>query len=124
MTTRAALLRHPLAMAGVLVTTVSAVAFIGLVVAALAGLFQNPYAGLVVFILVPALMVLGLLLVPLGMWLEWRRLRRNPDAVRDLPVIDLRNPIVRLRAILILALTVVNVIIILIAGKGAVQWMD
>jgi hypothetical protein len=44
--------------------------------------------------------------------------------VRDLPVIDFRNPLVRVRAIMIAALTVVNVLIILIAGTGAVQWMD
>ena len=124
MTNRAALVRHPLAMAGVILTTVSAVAFFALVAAALAGLLQNPYAGLVVFVLVPALTVLGLLLIPLGMWLEWRRLRHHPEAVRDVPVIDLRNPIVRLRALMILSLTVVNVIIILIAGKGTMKWMD
>jgi hypothetical protein len=33
--------------AGVLLTTVSAVVFMALVIAVVAGLFQNPYAGLV-----------------------------------------------------------------------------
>ena len=75
MTSRTALLRHPLAIAGVLVTTVSAVIFIALVVAVLSGLFDHPYEGLLVFVLVPALFVLGLLLIPWGMWLEWRRLQ-------------------------------------------------
>ena len=39
-----------------------------------------PYAGLVVFIVVPALLVLGLLLIPLGMWLERRKRIRDPQA--------------------------------------------
>jgi hypothetical protein len=71
---RTALARHPLAVAGALLTTVSAVVFIALVIAVLFGLFQHPYAGLVVFVVVPGLFVLGLLLIPFGKWLEARRL--------------------------------------------------
>jgi hypothetical protein len=111
-------------MAGVLVTTVSAVIFIALVVAILGGLFDHPYAGLVVFVLVPALFVLGLLLIPLGMWLEWRRLQRQPDAVRDWPIIDLRSPATRRWALLVAVLTTVNVLIVTLAAKGTVRWMD
>ena len=73
MASRATLARHPLAIAGALITTVSAVVFIALVIAVVAGLFDNPYAGLVVFVAIPGLFVLGLLLIPLGMWLEARR---------------------------------------------------
>ena len=58
MTSRTALLRHPLAIAGVLVTTVSAVIFIALVISVLAGLFDNPYEGLIVFVFVPAVFLL------------------------------------------------------------------
>ena len=67
MSSRARLLRHPLAIAGVILTTVSAVVFAALLVAMLSGaFFNNPYAGLVVFIVVPALLVLGLLLIAQG----------------------------------------------------------
>ena len=44
------LIRHPVAMAGAVITTVSAVVFIGLAIAAVMGMFSNPYAGLVVFV--------------------------------------------------------------------------
>ena len=44
-------------------TTVSAVVFIALAVAMFFGLLANPYAGLVVFIALPALFVIGLLLI-------------------------------------------------------------
>ena len=50
---RATLSRHPLAVAGALLTTVSAVVFIALVIAVVAGLFEHPYAGLVVFVARP-----------------------------------------------------------------------
>ena len=69
-TSREALVRHPLAIAGAVIATVSAVAFVALVIASLAGLFENPYAGMVVFVLIPAAFVLGLLLIPAGMRLQ------------------------------------------------------
>ena len=78
MTSRAALARHPVAIAGVILTTVSAVVFIALAIAVMAGLFPNPYAGLVVFVALPAALVLGLLLIPLGMRLQRRKLRATP----------------------------------------------
>ena len=70
--------RHPLAIAGALITTASAVVFVALVIAEFTGLFENPYAGLVVFIALPAIFVFGLLLIPFGMWLQERKLRRDP----------------------------------------------
>ena len=89
------LVRHPVAIAGAVITTASAVVFIALVIAAFAGLFENPYAGLVVFVVIPAFFLVGLLLIPLGMRLERRRLARDPAAPADWPVIDFRRPRVR-----------------------------
>ena len=66
MPSRAELARHPVAIAGVVIATVAAVVFITLALAVVMGLLDNPYAGLVVFIAVPALFVVGLLLIPLG----------------------------------------------------------
>ena len=47
---RAVLVRHPLAMVGIAITTAAAVVFVALSVAMFVGLLENPYAGLVVFI--------------------------------------------------------------------------
>src|SRR5262245_63137594 len=90
-----ALVRHPVAIAGALITTASAVVFIALLIAELLGLFENPYSGLVVFIALPAVFLFGLLLIPLGMWLERRKLERDPSAAAGWPVIDLGQPHVR-----------------------------
>ena len=122
--TREAFARHPLAIAGALIATVAAVLFIALLIAALAGLFHNPYAGLVVFVAIPALFVAGLLLIPLGMWLHRRKLRRHPDAVAEWPVLDFRVARVRRTALVIAALTAVNLIILLLAGYGSLHWME
>src|SRR6185503_9641898 len=123
MPSRAALARHPLAIAGAVITTVTAVVFIVLAVAVLMGLFENPYAGLVVFIGLPAVFVLGLLLIPAGMWLQQRKLRRHPEAPQDWPVMDFRLPAVRRATLLVVALTAVNLAILLLAGYGALHSM-
>jgi nitrate/TMAO reductase-like tetraheme cytochrome c subunit len=123
--TRSALFRHPLTVFGALMATVSAVAFIALALALLGGMFhRNPYAGLVVFVAVPGVFVLGLLFMPLGMWLQRRRLLRDPGREADWPVLDFRRPEVRRRALLYTALTAANVIVILLAGYGSLHWME
>jgi nitrate/TMAO reductase-like tetraheme cytochrome c subunit len=116
--------RHPLAIVGAIVSTASAVVFITLVIAMLAGMLNNPYAGLVVFIGIPAILVMGLLLIPAGIWLERRKLLDDPAAVSDWPVIDFRRAEVRRTALLLTALTAVNVIIVLLAGYGGLHAME
>ena len=118
------LARHPVAIIGALLTTMSAVLFVALVIAVLAGWLVNPYAGLIVFIVIPAAFIVGLLLIPLGMSLERRRLRKNPGAVSDWPVFDFRNASVRRTALAITALTAVNIVIVLLAGYGTLHWME
>jgi len=117
------LVRHPVAIAGAVIATASAVLFIVMVIAALAGLFENPYAGLVVFILIPGLFVLGLLLVPLGIRLQRRKLAHDP-AAGNWPVLDFGQPRVRRMTLMITALTAVNVVILLLAGYGSLHWME
>ena len=69
----AAALRSRLSALGIALTTASAFLFLALLGLELLGYLQNPYAGIVVFIMVPALFVFGLLLIPIGLWLELRR---------------------------------------------------
>ena len=114
--------RHPLAIAGALITTVSVVVFLALLIAALAGLLVNPYAGLVVFVAIPAVFVVGLLLIAAGWWQE-RRQEKEGEAP-DWPVLDFRRPQVRRNVLLFTALTSVNIIIVLVAGYGSLHWME
>ena len=117
-------LSHPLAIVGVVVTTASAVVFITLVIAMLTGMLDNPYAGLIVFVAVPLFFVMGLLLIPAGVWLQRRKLARDPRLVDDWPVLDLRRPGVRRTVLLVTVLTCVNAVIILLAGYGSLHWME
>ena len=125
MPSREELARSPLAIVGAVITTVSAVVFLTLLLAALAGMFENPYAGLVVFVLIPAFFVFGLLLMPLGLWLHRRKVRLNPAGETEgWPVVDFRVARVRQVTLSIIALTAVNILIVLLAGYGSLHWME
>src|SRR5262245_18545259 len=87
-------------------------------------MLRNPYAGLVVFVAIPAVFVRGLLRIPVGMWLQRRKLERDPSTTSDWPVLDFRQADVRRATLLIAAVTAVNVVIILLAGYGGLHWME
>jgi nitrate/TMAO reductase-like tetraheme cytochrome c subunit len=88
------LVHNRLSYAGLAVAGLALVAFALLAgLNALLGTGRAPYAGLLIFVAVPSVLLLGLLLVPLGMaleWLRWRHVGGRPMPV--FPVIDLNNP--------------------------------
>lgn len=118
-----AVLRNRVSALGVALTTASAVLFLCLLALELLGFLENPYIGILTFILVPALFVLGLLLIPLGLWLERRRERR-PGARPEWPTLDLGDANVRRTVIFVVAATLVNLVILSFASYGAVEYSE
>ena len=54
---------------------------------------ENPYIGILTYIIFPSILILGLSIVALGMILERRRRRRSaPDAILPYPKLDLNEP--------------------------------
>ena len=123
MTRLAGLVRHPLSMAGAAIATASGIAFLVFAAASITGLFDNPYGGIVGFVFLPLLLVLGLLLIPAGMWLA-RRQHGTGRSNDDWPVLDLSIPRVRRTTLLIAALTIVNVVIVLLGTFGSIHAME
>jgi len=116
----AALTRHPLSLAGTAITTTSAILFLTLFALDLLGLHGNPYAGILAYLIVPAIFVIGLLLIPIGL----RRARKLQAGATALPVIDLNQERTRNRFVAFAALTMVNVVIVAVATYKAVEVMD
>jgi hypothetical protein len=86
---------------------------------AVAGAGGTPYAGIVIFVIVPAFILLGLALVVAGMLLAWRRGRRGAGrAAPRLPVLDLNVP--RQRNLALLAL-VAGVVLLFLSVFGSYQ---
>jgi hypothetical protein len=116
-------LRHSLSRIGVGLTTACALLFLFLLLIRSIGLLDNPYSGILVFILVPAFFVIGLLLIPIGRWLE--RWRSAPGvAAPEWPRLDLNNPAIRRAVFLVVAATFVNLAIVSIASYGTVQYTE
>jgi len=115
--------RNPLSLIGTVVTTTAAVLFAVLLVLDAVGAIANPYLGLLVFVTIPFVFVLGLLLIPLGAWRERRR-RRHDSAPPAWPIVDLRQPRHRMLVVTGLALTGVNIVIVSMAAYGGVHYMD
>jgi hypothetical protein len=120
-------LRNPLTAAGVVVTTTSALVFLLFFVLESLGLVghQNPYLGIIFFIVLPAFFVLGLLMMPLGAWRERRRrLRGLPATDRLWPRIDLNDGRTRAVVFAVAVLTPVNLLLVSLAAYKGVEAMD
>lgn len=119
----AAVLRNTVSALGVALTTACGFLFLALLVLELCGFLQNPYTGLVIFVFVPAVFVLGLLLIPIGLWLERRRTRAGTSRPAW-PRIDLNDPAIRRTVLFVAGATVVNLVIVSVASYGAVEYTE
>ncbi|MFO7769706.1 MAG: NapC/NirT family cytochrome c [bacterium] len=52
---------------------------------------SSPYLGVLGFAVLPVPLILGLLAIPFGMWMEWRREKKMGPRERDLPVVDMNR---------------------------------
>ena len=114
------LTRHPLSLAGTSISTVSAIliaVFIGL---DLLGFHGHPYVGILAYLLVPSLFVLGLILIPIGL----HQARKSGTPGQAFPVLDLNLESVRTRLVIFFVLTSVNLVIVGIASFKTVEVMD
>jgi len=116
----AALTRHPLSLTGAAITTATAIIFAVFFTLELLGFHGHPYAGIIAYLIIPALFVAGLLLIPIGLRLS----RKRADAGRRLPVIDLNVERTRNRVLVFIALTAINIVIVAVAAYKGVEVMD
>src|SRR3954471_12723479 len=108
-----------------ILTTISAVVFLVVFFADLFGMHSNPYIGIVFFLILPAIFLIGLILIPLGAWIERRRRAAGKKPTElQWPRIDLNNPDHRRAAVGIFALTMANVVIVSLAAYRGVEYMD
>jgi hypothetical protein len=120
---RPRLVAHPVAIAGAVLTTVSAALFLVSLGLELVGFHTSPYLGILTFLALPAAFVAGLLLIPLGAWLDRRRLARGGVPARW-PAFDLNDGRARRTVFLVFLLTIVNMAIVALAAARAVEYVD
>jgi hypothetical protein len=84
----------------------------------------DPYLGIIFFLILPGIFVLGLVLMPIGALLQRRRLIRVGELPAVYPKVDFSEPMLRRAFGWVAGLTVANVIIFSVASYQGVSYMD
>jgi len=120
--------RNPISLVGLALAVASITVF---VVLAVIGLFiegGGPYLGILTFVVVPSLLVLGLILVPVGLRAQRRKDRaaveRHESLPPPFPVLDFNRARVRSIFLTLTGLTVVSIGVISIALFEGVKLME
>ena len=83
----------------------------------------HPYEGILLFLILPGFFVLGLVLMPIGVWWRRRELRRSGALPSEFPAVSLRLSDVRRGLAVIAVLTVANLAILSTASyKGCLLY--
>ncbi|MBI5325625.1 MAG: cytochrome b/b6 domain-containing protein [Ignavibacteriae bacterium] len=83
---------NPVTLTGSLLSVLSSVIILFFIVVEFFSEFQNPYLGIITYVVLPTFLIIGLLLIALGAIRENRRILSLELKQRKLPVIDLNNP--------------------------------
>jgi len=110
---------------GIVLTTSSAITLIGFWIYdfMLPGP-PHPYIGILLFLMLPAVFLLGLIIIPIGIFLRRRKLRASGELPATYPEIDLNTPMVRDGLLFVGAATFLNIMIFGFASYRGVSYMD
>lgn len=84
----------------------------------------HPYIGILLFLILPGVFVVGLVLIPIGILLRRRKLLTAGELQEMYPAIDLRLPMVRRGILIVTTATCVNFVISGTASYRGVEYMD
>ncbi|MFZ1085481.1 MAG: NapC/NirT family cytochrome c [Terracidiphilus sp.] len=116
---------NPISLAGGAITTASGVTMIGYWLVEIFGRpNDNPYLGIIFFLLLPALFILGLLLIPVGVWVRHKKLQKAGLIPAEFPKIDLNDRIFRHGLDIVLVTTIVNLLVVSVASYRGASYMD
>ncbi|MGA2570398.1 MAG: NapC/NirT family cytochrome c [Terracidiphilus sp.] len=116
---------NPISLTGGAITTGSGVTMISYWLAELSGhLSDNPYLGIIFFLILPFMFLLGLALIPVGVFLRRRKLRKAGQIPAEFPRIDLNDRVFRHGLDIVLVATIVNFLVVATASYHGAEYMD
>jgi nitrate/TMAO reductase-like tetraheme cytochrome c subunit len=117
--------RNALSLAGAVLTTSSAITLIVFwLFDIVVGGGLHPYTGVIFFLVLPGIFVLGLVLMPVGVLLHRYGLRKAGQLPAIYPQVDLSVPTIRHAMGWVAGLTAANIIIFSVGAYRGVQYMD
>lgn len=116
---------NPVSLAGGALTSASGATMVGYWAFELLGhLNSNPYTGIIFLLVLPAIFILGLLLIPLGILQRRKKLQRCGQIPTEFPRVDFNERIFRHGVDIVLVATVVNLLIVAMASYRGAAYMD
>ena len=115
-------MRNPISLIGAAISTAMALVFLALLALEMSGQLTNPYLGLLLFLAVPAVLIIGVLLMVIGFVRE--RSRVSAGKASEWPVIDMRLPRTRSVIFGVALVTCLNILIVSLAAYGTVHHME
>lgn len=122
----ASITRNGISLIGTALALASLILIVSLFVIQQLGYEGGPYLGILTYLVLPAVFVLGLVLIPIGALVWRRKMSRMPggEGVPLLPVFDLNVPRTRRWLLIFMGVTVVNIIILSSATYKGVHVME
>ena len=116
---------NPLSLAGGAITTASGITMIAYWAVELMGRSNdNPYVGIIFFLILPALFILGLALIPIGIYERRKRLQKAGQIPAVFPKVDLNDRMFRHGIDIVLVATIVNLLVVAVASYRGAAYMD
>jgi hypothetical protein len=116
--------RNLISRIGVVVTSTAAITLIITFASLFFGFSPNPYVGIVVYLVLPAIFVFGLFLIPVGVYREYKKERRLGVLPADYPTIDFSQRELRRTALFVAVMTAINVPIFAVASYHGTVYME
>jgi len=118
------LIRNPLSLMGLALAGVALANIVLLVIIDLLATQASPYIGILAYMVAPAFLILGLILVPSGMALERRRRLKAVGAPPHFPKLDLNNPAQRSTVAFVLSFVVIFSLVSAVGSYKAYEFTD
>ena len=117
---------NPISLIGGAITSATALTLVGFWVVAVFGHggSNNPYLGIIFDLCLPAVFILGLVLIPVGIWLRRRHLKTVDQLPSAYPKIDFADPVFRHGIDFVIIATFINFVIVGTASYRGVAYMD
>lgn len=109
---------------GVVLATTSAITLIFTFLSQVLGYSFNPYLGIIVFLVLPGAFVLGLILIPIGIYREFRQQRHLGTLPREYPLVSFSGEEFRRTATFVVMMSAINVPLFVLASYRGVVYMD
>jgi len=110
--------------AGVVLATTAGITLVIAFASLFVGYQPNPYAGILVYMILPAIFVVGLVLIPIGIWRDYRLKARTGGLPAVYPKVDLSHRGVRSTVMFVGIMTAINVPIFAIASYSGTVYME